>query len=112
MPAGPHIEMRINRERIASAEDFADRTSTTPDDYSISVLVQTTTDGSYPTIPQAIYACNTGYYNCDSAEASTATFVADGKKAYVLNIGTAIPTVGTTMVAKTAGNKWIFRYDG
>src|SRR5262249_42100772 len=47
------------------------------------------------------------------SEGAAATYVPrTGSVAYALNLGTQVPSNGTTVVCHAVGGRWCFRYDG
>lgn len=110
----PPDESRILRDRLASAIDAFDTASAGGDPFgAAAVLIQTTTDGSYPTVAAAMYACNPVAINGPETEGAGASYVADTSTTlYALNTGSAVPPQGTVALAQAAGGRLVLRFDG
>ena len=68
---------------------------------------------TYPTAAGVFYAANPTEIDGSEVEGGAATYTADTSQViYCLNTGTAIPPVGTRVVAEAVGGRWVFRYDG
>jgi hypothetical protein len=51
--------------------------------------------------------------NGSETEGAAATYVQETSTVfYALNVGTAVPPAGTTIVCHAVGGRWAFRYDG
>jgi hypothetical protein len=107
-------DLRILRGRQAAAEDALDRAAATSDNFgSAAMCAVTTTVTTYPTTAAAFFACNPEMLTGAETEGAAATFTTDtATVVYALNLGTAIPGVGTKLVIHSAGGRWTFRYDG
>lgn len=104
-------EAAILRARIAALE-----AALSPDAGqaagAASMVVQTTTIAAYPTVAASFFAV----VQCDATgsevEGGPGTITPNKGKFVALNIGTAIPPLGTNLVITRPGGRWIFRYDG
>jgi hypothetical protein len=106
-------ESRIERERQNALSGVLDRVAPFVADGSTALLVTTTTVSTYPTTAGAFYASNPTEIDGAEAEGGAASYTADTTQvAYVLNVGTQVPPVGTQVVAHAVGGRWVFRYDG
>jgi hypothetical protein len=76
------------------------------------ILVKTTTKDSYPTIPQAYYACNPCSISGPTVEGSNAVVQPETptRIVYVWNAGSKVPPVGTVRIATSTGGRWVFAY--
>lgn len=108
-------ESRTARARLAKSAAFADRSETTPADDGISFVGLTTTTGSYPTDPSAVYMVIPQEIDCGDDEGDSASFSNDspgGTPVPAINVGTAVPPQGTLVLCHCAGGRTCFRYDG
>jgi len=106
-------DIRVIRERQLVASAALDRSGDAAPYGSAALLVVTTSVATYPTSAAEFYACNPQQITGSVTEGATPTFVADASTIiYVLNVGTAVPPVGTTLVVHSVGGRWVFRYDG
>jgi hypothetical protein len=103
-------ESRIMRSRTADLEQYNDRLAPNANDCDVSVLGQTATKTTYPTVANAVYFINTANLDGSDAEGSTATFVLDSGSLFALNLGGTVPPVGTNVVVTSAGGRWVFRF--
>ena len=80
---------------------------------SSSLLVKTATKTSYPTSAPSFYYCQVQTVTGAEVEGGTGTLSADsGSFVYALNLGSAIPPVGTPLIVTFEPYRWTFRYDG
>ena len=106
------MSTRIERERHQDLEDLVERIPDGADSGTAGRLVRTTTITTYPTNAGRFYACNPVEIDGTEIEGSSASYIADTNQVlYCLNLGTAIPTAGTTLIATAVGGRWTFRYD-
>lgn len=102
-------DARTLRRRL----DGLDR-SGAPDDSAgnPTILVKTIAVSSYPTSAQKVFAARRVVPSGTEVEGSAVTLTAVGGALYILNTGTAIPPVGTHMLATLFGGRLCVRYDG
>jgi hypothetical protein len=106
-------DLRVMRERQSAAADALDRAAAGDPYGSAALCCTTTTVDTYPTSAARFYGCNPNLIYGDETEGATPSFSADGATVlYALNLGTAIPPSGTTVVVHSVGGRWCFRYDG
>jgi hypothetical protein len=107
-------ESRTLRDRQRAGQEAFDASlDLTPPEGAAALLVQTTTLVTYPTTAAAFYACVPCEVNGAETEGGAASYVQQsGVTLYALNLGTAIPPSGTTLVAHAVGGRWVFRFDG
>ncbi len=77
-----------------------------------SLIAQTSVISHYPTSAQVFYACLPLTVLGSEVEGGSAVFSAGSAKFFALNLGVAIPPVGTRMVTTFVESRWVFRYDG
>ena len=106
-------DLRILRERVQNATDALDRSAGSEVFGSGAAIVVTTTETTYPTTANVMYAVVEQIVTGSEAEGATPTVgSAGGSLFYALNVGTMVPPVGTKLVVHQVGNRWVFRYDG
>lgn len=76
------------------------------------LLVLTKSLGSYPSAPRSYYACQPLSVLGAETEGGTATLVMKDCTLFALNLGNAVPPIGTTLIATNVRNRWCFRWDG
>jgi hypothetical protein len=104
---------RVERERIAALVAAVDQLGPSGDGGSAARLVTTVAVSSYPTAAGVYYGCNPTEADGAEVEGGAASYTADTTQVmYVLNQGTAVPPVGTRVIASAVGGRWVFRYDG
>ena len=105
-------ELRILRERLESLGEDLDSAADADIDGSAALVAVTTRITTYPTTAASFYCISqqiTGTENEGNAPTYTAD---DGGTLTALNVGSAIPPNGTTLVVASVGGRWVFRYDG
>lgn len=106
-------EARTLRRRHDELTEDAERHFGHGDGGSVSLLVQTATKTTYPTSAGAYYYCEAVTATGTESEGSSGTLTADSSSTlYVFNVGSAVPPVGTNLVATFEDYRWVFRYDG
>jgi hypothetical protein len=107
-------ESRILRDRFAAMDDAFDASQAGGEDYgSAALLVQTIQLTTYPTTAQTMYACNPVNIDGDEIEGGVVTYIPDTNTVvFILNVGSAIPPLGTRRVASGVGGRWTFQWDG
>ncbi len=107
------LDSRIERDRHQALAGDVDRLPPAAPTAEAAVLVQTTTVSSYPTTSAVFFAANPVEIDAVETEGQSASFTADATQIlYVLNVGTAVPPVGTRLIAHGVGGRWVIRYDG
>jgi hypothetical protein len=104
-------DLRINRNRQESLADLINRLPSSPPGGARSLLVQTTTQTTYPTSAGVFYAVVAVDVTGDETEGATPTFSAQSQIFYALNLGTAVPPSGTNILADFIGGIALFRWD-
>jgi len=76
-----------------------------------TLLACTKVLSSYPTVAQCFFACQP--LTLLGAEVEGGSGVVTGVDAtfFALNLGSAVPPIGTEVLVTFAGNRWVFRYD-
>lgn len=103
------------RRRHGELEAAIDRADSPQGSGATSLLVKTIRVGTYPTAAKAMYAVVAMDVRCVESEgqAPTRTVAADADHFYALNVGSAIPPVGTEyLIADKIGSLWQMRFDG
>jgi hypothetical protein len=65
-----------------------------------------------PTTPAVFFAVQGGIVTGDEAEGGTGTLIGGLATFYALNLGTAIPALGSFVLITYVNSRWVFRYDG
>jgi hypothetical protein len=76
------------------------------------LLAQTTTIKAYPTKAQSFYGCSPMTVLGAEVEGGAGSLTPGTSTFLALNVGSAIPSTGTTVLATYVDNRWVFRYDG
>jgi len=76
------------------------------------VAGQTKALASYPTSAQRFYACAPITVLGPEVEGGAGTVTAGTSTFFALNLGPAIPPVGTNILATFVDSRWVFRFDG
>jgi hypothetical protein len=76
------------------------------------ILVQTTTVKTYPTSAQSFYACLPLTVLGAEVEGGAGSITPGSSTFFALNLGSAVPPVGTHILATFVESRWVFRYDG
>lgn len=76
------------------------------------LLAQTKAITSYPTAAPSFYACSPLAVLGLEVEGGPANLSQGGSTFFSLNLGSAIPPIGTNVLATFVDNRWVFRYDG
>src|SRR5262249_5432988 len=107
-------DLRVIRERQWAGQEALDSSLGGVEARgSSAILAQTTTLKTYPTTASAFYAVVPCDIDGGESEGAAATYVPrTGSVAYALNLGTQVPSNGTTVVCHAVGGRWCFRYDG
>lgn len=106
----PRTETTRLRNRDAQAS--AQTGQATADASSSPVLLaQTRTLTAYPTAAQRFFACTPVAVLGSEIEGGPGAIAADTGVLLALNLGTAVPPVGTTVLLYFCGNRWVFLYN-
>jgi len=99
------------RQRQADQIDFPEQSTACA--ASTTLLVQTVTITTYPTVAKSIYAVKTITATGPETEGGTVTLSGvTGDPFFATNLGSAIPPTGTPTVANLIGGQWVFIYNG
>ncbi len=80
---------------------------------TISQLVQTITEDTYPTSAGSFFACQPLLVDGSETEGAAAAFTPDpARTVYAYNLGTQIPAVSTRLIITAVGGRWVFVYNG
>jgi hypothetical protein len=105
-------EARILRERLAELCAALDRIPDALACLPTSLLVQTTTVATYPTVAGRYYACTPVRAGGTEDENQVPSFTTLAGTYYAANLGSAIPPVGTRTVIDLVGDRYVFQYNG
>jgi hypothetical protein len=109
-----HDYSYLESQRLILADDALrdelSRLKESPDVGSPSLLAQTLSLGSYPTSAMAFFAVTPMGLLGTEAEGSTGVTASAGGTFFALNLGPAIPPVGTQVLVTFVGNRWVFSY--
>ena len=102
------------RNRDLEVRDQLDRLQTAKQETPAHMLVQTAVapGGVYPTVAQAEYYCLPAASTNLISEGTALTAVLGSVGFLAINVGSAIPPMGTFRVATLAGTKHTIQYDG
>jgi hypothetical protein len=105
-------DARTQRERHAELVDAIDRATTPQGDCSPAQLLTLVAVTAYPTVAGVFYGGNPTDVGSPEVEGGAATYATGPSTVYAINLGTAIPPVGTRVVAHLVGGRMCFRWDG
>lgn len=77
-----------------------------------SIVGKTTSVTTYPAAASAFYSVVPQSVLGTETEGAAATLTARSGVVLALNLGTAIPAVGTYVICTYVNSRWVFRYDG
>jgi hypothetical protein len=101
----------VLRLRQSALNDTVNASQNAQNPGSVSLLVQTTTITTYPTVANAFYACVAVTPTGTEDEGVFPTLTNQGGTFLALGIGTAVPAHGTYLLITHIGGVWVFRYD-
>ena len=107
-----HDEAKRLRIRDAALTDGFSQSGRYPTLGMPCLVAQTKTLASYPTAAQLFYACSPLTVLGPEIEGGPANITAGSSTFFSLNLGSAVPPVGTNILATFVDNRWVFRYDG
>jgi hypothetical protein len=76
------------------------------------IAAQTKTLATYPTGAQSFYACSPLAVLGTEVEGGLGTMSLGSSTFYALNLGSAVPPIGSNILVTFVDNRWVFRYDG
>ena len=76
------------------------------------VVAQTKTFATYPTGAQSFFACSPLTVLGPEVEGGPGTISLGSSTFFALNLGSAVPPVGSNILVTFVDNRWVFRYDG
>jgi hypothetical protein len=76
------------------------------------LVAQTRLLSRYPTSAQKFYACSPLSVLGIEVEGGTGNLTAGSSTFFALNLGSAVPPIGTSVIATYVESRWVFRYDG
>ena len=102
------------RLRILAREDAEARSRFDPGQIggAPTLVVQTVTVKTYPTVAQRFYGVKAVTILGAEVESQAGSVTTGSGIFYALNIGSAVPPVGTQLIATFIGNRWILTFNG
>lgn len=76
------------------------------------LVARTKAISRYPTTAQAFYACGSISVLGAEVEGASGTLSVGPATFLALNLGSAVPPVGSNLLVTFVENRWVFRYDG
>ena len=77
-----------------------------------TLVVKTVTVKTYPTVAQRFYGVQAVTVLGAEVEGQVGSVTTGSGTFYALNLGSAVPPVGTQLNATFTGNRWIFTFNG
>ncbi len=105
-------EAKRLRIRDDSLADGISRSSRAPALGMPCLVAKTTTIAAYPTTAQTFYTCTPLTILGPEVEGAAGSTTPGSSNFLALNLGSAIPTVGTSLIVTYVDNRWVFRFDG
>jgi hypothetical protein len=99
------------RRRLAALTDRVASLSHRTESGNPALAVRTRAKATYPTTAKVYYSCLPVVVAGIEAEGSAAALTVATEELMVLNVGTAIPAVGTDHLATFVENRWVMRCD-
>lgn len=107
------IELTRQRRRLEDLESGVVDGGTGASQGASTVLVKTSTKGSYPMDPDRYFYCQCCRIGGPEVEGGDGTVdPIGGAFLYAYNIGSRVPPSGTVLHATFVAGRWIIRYDG
>ena len=100
------------RVREAIRADASKRREAGTTEGAPCALAQTIVEHSYPTASSCFFACLAQNVLGTEVEGGAAIVTSDGAIFHALNLGSAVPPVGTYVLTTFVADRWVFRYDG
>ena len=107
----PSEEARALRRRHDALRDDLDRVDGPNEPFGPTILVQTQTVATYPTVAQRAYAVKRVIESGAETEGAAVVLTTTGGVFYALGVGTAIPTAGSLLLATLASGRYVFQVD-
>jgi hypothetical protein len=108
----PSEEAKRLRVREVEIADALSRFAVGAVEGAPCLVAQTTVVTTYPATASCYFGCRPQALLGAEVEGGTATAVPAGAIFYALNLGSAVPPAGTTVLTTFVGSRWVFRYDG
>lgn len=105
-------EVRRFLEIDADDEDDRNRAMGDPPSGTVVLILQTTTDGDYPTTPNVFYKCDVVQVGGNEREGDSFVTGTTGSTVYAANLGSVVPPPGTFVVGVFVPDRHCFIYDG
>jgi hypothetical protein len=106
-----HDNVRRLFIREAALADEAVRQDSDPPIGAPTLLACTKILSSYPTVAQCFFACQLLILLGAEVEGGSGVVTGVNATFFALNLGSAVPPIGTQVLVTFAGNRWVFRYD-
>lgn len=105
--------MRDVRDRQFELVGDVDRLPGAAEGGIAAMLLRTIDGGSYPTAAATVYACYPVLSDAGDSEGDDPDLTEDSSAViFAANVGSAVPDIGTDVIAHAVGGRWVFRYDG
>lgn len=102
---------RTIRSRLSELAGNLDRLDFPAPSSAHPIVVRTVTVATYPTTAGRFYGCQVVTVGGVEAEGNSGSFTLITGVFYVLNLGSAIPPVGTNLIAEPIDGRWTTRFD-
>ena len=102
------------RLRILAGEDADARSRFDPASVggAPTLVVKTVAVKTYPTVAQRYYGVQAASVLGAEIEGQAGSVSTSSGIFYALNLGSAVPPVGTQLIATFTGNRWVFVFNG
>jgi hypothetical protein len=107
----PRDEAQLLRQDATDREAAETRADQPGSRGAPCVVAKTKTVTTYPTAAARFYACEAQTVTGAETEGGSGALTAGGDTFFALNLGSAIPPSGTTILCTLASYRWVFRYD-
>lgn len=112
MTSAPTNDAARLRVRADLLRDDLSRLGPTPAFGSPSLVAQTTAIQAYPIVARSFFGCTPLTVLGPEIEGGAGVLTPGSATFLALNVGTAVPPIGTTILATFVESRWVFRYDG
>src|SRR5690349_7193338 len=105
-------ELRIARQRQSDVEVRADQVNQDAPEEGSVALARTKAVGTYPTAANRYFAMSPVTVGGVEGEGNPGTFTVESGTFFALNIGSAVPPVGTDVIVEGINGRWVFEFNG
>ncbi len=106
------MDDRSGRNRQEATTTRLDQIGSGAIDRSTPIVAQTCKVTTYPTSANVQYGCFTVGIGGVEGEGKAFTTTVGTAVFFATNIGSAIPPIGTNVLAYSSDGRWVFRFDG